>query len=289
MIKDKKPLVTVYITTYNRVNYLERAVESVINQDYINLEIIICDDFSNDSTKEYCEKIIIQDKRVKYFRNSSNKGACYSRNIAINNAKGVFITGLDDDDEFSLDRISFFVSKWDDKYSFLCANFTVIDDIGNKKIFYKDRTDKVFSYKDLLFDNKASNQIFTRTERLRKIDGFDVTVKRLQDWDTWLRLSYEFGNFIRFGVSKYIMYDHSPKHGIRVSSNQKYLDALVSFIERNKRLYDANEVNKMYFNISRAGKKQKLSSVLYWSIKDRKIKYLLQYVYHVYLNLIIRK
>ncbi|MWP45617.1 glycosyltransferase, partial [Klebsiella pneumoniae] len=80
--------------------------------------------------KEYCEKIITQDKRVKYFRNSSNKGACYSRNIAINNAKGVFITGLDDDDEFSLDRISFFVSKWDDKYSFLCANFTVIDDIG---------------------------------------------------------------------------------------------------------------------------------------------------------------
>ncbi|EPY1498034.1 TPA: glycosyltransferase [Klebsiella quasipneumoniae] len=289
MMKDKKPLVTVYITTYNRVDYLERAVESVINQDYINLEIIICDDFSNDSTKEYCEKIITQDKRVKYFRNSSNKGACYSRNIAINNAKGVFITGLDDDDEFSLDRISFFVSKWDDKYSFLCANFTVIDEIGNKKIFYKDRTDKVFGYKDLLFDNKASNQIFTRTERLRKIDGFDITVKRLQDWDTWLRLSYEFGSFIRYGVSKYIMHDHNPKHGIRVSNNQKYLDALVSFIERNKRLYDANEVNKMYFNISRAGKKQKLSSVLYWSIKDRKIKYLLQYVYHIYLKLIIRK
>lgn len=286
---NNNPLVTVYITTYNRVEYLRRAVKSVINQDYKNLEIIICDDFSNDNTHDYCKELINKDKRVKYFRNLENRGACYSRNVAIKNANGMFITGLDDDDEFSSDRISFFISNWNDRYSFLCANFTVVDENGHNKVFYKNECNSVFGYKDLLFDNQASNQIFTTTERLKKIDGFDVTVKRLQDWDTWLRLSYKFGDFIRFGASKYVMHDHSPKDGFRVSNNQKYLDALISFRDRNKNLYDSTELKRMDFNIARAGRKQKITSVFYWSIRDRQIKYFLQYIYHIFLNTIVRK
>ncbi|MCE9814624.1 glycosyltransferase family 2 protein, partial [Raoultella ornithinolytica] len=115
--------VSVYITTYNRCDRLFRAINSVIKQTYNDFEILVCDDASTDNTETMMTELVKHDNRVRYFRNSTNMGACYSRNVGINNATGKFITGLDDDDEFTDDRLNLFINKWDDKYSFLCANF----------------------------------------------------------------------------------------------------------------------------------------------------------------------
>lgn len=56
----------------------------------------------------FSSELELRDDRVRYFRNESNKGACETRNLGIFNAKGKFITGLDDDDEFTPNRLSFF-------------------------------------------------------------------------------------------------------------------------------------------------------------------------------------
>src|SRR5690606_1394413 len=103
---------TVYIPTYNRVELLKRAVESVRQQTYQNLDIIIVDDCSKDSTHEYLKEITKQDSRIRYFIKEKNSGACVSRNIAIENARGDFITGLDDDDYFLNSRIEFFLEGY---------------------------------------------------------------------------------------------------------------------------------------------------------------------------------
>ncbi|WP_368739229.1 hypothetical protein, partial [Enterococcus faecalis] len=85
--------------------------------------------------------------------------------------------------------LSFFLKNWDDRYSFLCCNFKNKYLTGKEVYYYKIKKEHcIFNYKDMLFENEASNQIFTLTERLQQIHGFDKTVKRLQDWDTWLRL-----------------------------------------------------------------------------------------------------
>src|SRR5690606_27763972 len=118
-LEQSNPLVTVYIPTYNRVELLKRAVDSVRNQTYKNLEIIIVDDCSKDSTHEYLAEISKKDSRIKYFIKEKNSGACVSRNIAIKNAKGDFITGLDDDDYFTLDRVEIFVKSWDSQNTLL--------------------------------------------------------------------------------------------------------------------------------------------------------------------------
>jgi len=104
---NENPLVTVYIPTYNRLELLKRAVKSVLDQDYSNIELIVVDDGSSDGTVDYLECVSQADQRVRYFVNEVNSGACVSRNKAIWAEKGEFITGLDDDDYFLNDRIIF--------------------------------------------------------------------------------------------------------------------------------------------------------------------------------------
>ncbi|HFO5175091.1 TPA: glycosyltransferase family 2 protein, partial [Escherichia coli] len=100
------PLVSVYITTKNRPVFLERALKSVVNQTYKKIEILICNDGSDDCyDKDYNAVInkyttLFQNINIEYRKNIESLGACESRNLLIENARGVFITGLDDDDYF---------------------------------------------------------------------------------------------------------------------------------------------------------------------------------------------
>lgn len=107
---DSNGLVTVYIITHNRSSLLERALTSVIGQDYENLEIIIVDDCSSDDTRSMVLKYMADDSRLVYLRNDVNCGPCYSRNLAISKANGEYITGLDDDDYFLSHRVSDFLN-----------------------------------------------------------------------------------------------------------------------------------------------------------------------------------
>ncbi|MFC0229285.1 glycosyltransferase family 2 protein [Serratia aquatilis] len=234
--------VSIYISTHNRLEKLKRAVNSVLEQDYENIEILICDDASTDGTKEFSEKLSCLDSRVVYLRNEKNQGACATRNLGINHASGYFITGLDDDDVFYKDRISFFVTRWSNEYSFLACNF-VNRSPESETVHYRRKKEKVFSHLDLLFTNEASNQVFTLTERLRDIGGFDTRARRLQDWDTWLRLSYKYGNFIRYPEIKYVMYHDHAVNESRVSNSYSFNDALFDMCQRNKSIYgDVNSV-----------------------------------------------
>ena len=192
MNNDKNPLVTVYIPTYNRVELLKRAVESVRNQTHHNLEIIIVDDCSQDSTAEYLEEISQIDPRIRYFLKEKNSGACASRNIAINNAQGEYITGLDDDDVFLPERIASFIEyskKYDMDKTILFSGYADI----NKELTSKTKVrlfleKKIVKQKDLLLRNFIGNQVFVKTSLLRKVGGFDESFEMWQDFDCWYRL-----------------------------------------------------------------------------------------------------
>ena len=207
------PLVTVYITTFNRVDLLKRALDSVISQTYRNIEVFVVDDNSTDST---CEAMAGFRKRydsVYYLRNAKNMGACYSRNRAINQARGKFITGLDDDDEFTADRIEKFVAEYDANHSFLCAN--VIVKAGNKTIVNYEGME--IDRSSILYENYVNNQVFVETERFRKLGGFDVGLSACQDYDMWIRLILEYGPARRLPVATYIVYEDVQIKRISVS------------------------------------------------------------------------
>ncbi len=99
-------LVTVVIPTYKRSDKIERAIKSAVNQTYGNIEIIVIDDNAKlpeerKKTKEIASKY----KNVKFIENQQNLGGALTRNVGIDNASGKYIAFLDDDDEFTNDKI----------------------------------------------------------------------------------------------------------------------------------------------------------------------------------------
>jgi len=181
-------LVTVYMPTYNRLHILQRAVSSVLNQTYKNIELIIVDDNSNDGTKDYLAELEKKDDRVNFLINTSNLGACASRNKAIQAANGDFITGLDDDDYFLPRRIEEFLSAWKFKNPKPIALFTNVTKKIGEQNFIESKRIPIVSQEDLLYSNYLGNQIFCPTQTLREIHGFDAIFPAWQDLDCWYRL-----------------------------------------------------------------------------------------------------
>jgi glycosyltransferase involved in cell wall biosynthesis len=93
-----KPLVTIGIPTYNRAGLLDRAIKSVLCQDYFPLEIVISDNASTDGTKDLCVYYAERDKRVRYLPSRSNVGATANFSNALKVARGEYFMWLGDDD-----------------------------------------------------------------------------------------------------------------------------------------------------------------------------------------------
>lgn len=191
MSNPSEPLVTVYLPTRNRRISLERAIESVFNQTWKSIELIVIDDASEDETVGLLSKLQHK-KPFKVIRNEIPQGAASSRNTAIFQACGEFITGLDDDDLWVPRRIEWMIREFQDGYSGVSSD-DLMDD-GKRKLRWKKQ--RIISHHDLLYYNCAGNQLLTKTEYLQKLGGFDETLSAAQDYDLWIRLTKDYGPII---------------------------------------------------------------------------------------------
>ena len=96
-------MISVVLPTYNRGPLIMRAVKSVLEQTYSDIELLIVDDGSTDCTRAVISAI--QDPRVKYLYQETNRGACAVRNIGIRAAKGEYIAFQDSDDVWHPDKL----------------------------------------------------------------------------------------------------------------------------------------------------------------------------------------
>ncbi|OSK54485.1 putative colanic acid biosynthesis glycosyl transferase WcaA [Escherichia coli H413] len=108
-MKDN-PLISIYMPTWNRQQLAIRAIKSVLRQDYNNWEMIIVDDCSTSWEQLQQYVTALNDPRITYIHNDINSGACAVRNQAIMLAQGEYITGIDDDDEWTPNRLSVFLA-----------------------------------------------------------------------------------------------------------------------------------------------------------------------------------
>jgi glycosyltransferase involved in cell wall biosynthesis len=177
-------LVSAIIITHNRKDLLPRAVQSVMSQSYEHVEIIIVDDGSTDGTKEIVKEMIRDGADITYLRHDIPKGACAARNYGISQAKGTFIAGLDDDDEWTGRRVELMLAAYKPKYSFICASDASISKKGRARV----KRSGVIILNDILFENVVGNQILTTKDKIMSIGGFDESMPAAQDYDTWIRL-----------------------------------------------------------------------------------------------------
>ncbi|RCS69124.1 glycosyltransferase [Vibrio casei] len=235
-------LVSVYIPTHNRADMLKRAVDSVLKQSYQNLEIIIVDDGSIDETPNVINEYKSIYNNIVSLRNDIPKGACHSRNRAINIANGEFITGLDDDDEFESEHIKTLVENYNNKYSFIASSLKEND---GKNIFIRSDGAGEISLDVLLHYNAVGNQVFTKTSYLKEINGFDETLPALQDYDTWVCLVRRFGGGLKLSSATYIW--HTGHEQNRISnSNSKRLLGLTLFINKHGNLMTESHNKSMF-------------------------------------------
>lgn len=148
--KDMFSLVSVLIPTYNRPQYLQLALESVLNQTYKNIEIIIGDDSTNNET----EKLIVENylnkyDNIKYYHNEKNLGQFDNDIKLYNMANGEFINYLMDDDLFEITKIekmmNYFIHDDNEEISLVTSHRAIIDSNGS--------IGQVFGNTDNLFKN----------------------------------------------------------------------------------------------------------------------------------------
>lgn len=103
------PLVSIGVPTYNGANRIHRALNSIWNSNYPNLEVIICDNCSTDRTQEICEQTARDHPQVRYFRHKENLGILRNFEFALDVATGKYFMWIADDDEVEPDVLAKYV------------------------------------------------------------------------------------------------------------------------------------------------------------------------------------
>jgi glycosyltransferase involved in cell wall biosynthesis len=188
---DPQPLVSVIIPTYNRADLLTRAVGSVQNQTYPNIEIIVVDDGSQKNPAD----VLSGYKGLHFFRNPKNLGACYSRNLGLSKAKGEFINFLDDDDVLYPEKIEKQVHKFlssDDPGLGMVTCHAKDERSGNSRIKYNRVKGDIYK---LLLDRYAvsgTETLLFKIQAVREVNGFDEELESSQEFDLMIRLAKKY-------------------------------------------------------------------------------------------------
>ena len=181
-------MVSVIIPTYKRSDYICRAIDSVLNQSYHDIEVIVVDDNDSDSIDRRQTEIIMDayksNKRVKYIKHKKNMNGAAARNTGIKNSSGDYITFLDDDDFFLRDRIGKLVSTLE-IYTEYDGVYTGLIKIENNRItgIYPTECDGEQEEKllNLYSFFRSGSNIFLKKTVFKKLKGFDEDFTRHQD------------------------------------------------------------------------------------------------------------
>ena len=181
-------LVSVIIPYYKKKEYIISSVNSVLNQTYKNLEIIIIYDDLNKEDLNLLKKIKKKDKRIKIYINKKNLGAGRSRNKGIKLSKGIFVAFLDSDDLWKKNKLKkqiFFMKKNGINASH--TSYTIIN--SNNKII-GSRNAKDMSYKLLLksCDIGLSTVVLKKEIITSKIKFANIKTK--EDYVLWLKITF---------------------------------------------------------------------------------------------------
>ena len=218
-------LVSVVLPTYNRAYVLERAIESVQNQTYSNLEIIVIDDGSTDNTSQVIENI--SEHRIRYIKNPRNAGVSHARNLGIVASGGKYIAFQDSDDVWRKDKLEKQIKYMEQNdYGMVYSAFerefqdgTVVYYPPKEMSLEKKQGNIV---KSLLERNLVSTQaMLVKKEVFQNIGFFNEGMSNLEDYELAVRIAkkYQVGM-----VDEPLVHLYTMEDGI----NQNQLEALVN-------------------------------------------------------------
>ena len=255
---EAQPLISAVVTTHNRLRLLPRALDSVAAQTYPNLELIVVDDGSDEDVAPVVESY--RNKLpVRLIRHDKPLGACRARNRGIEEANGIFIAGLDDDDEWLPERIEKLYKACSENFSFVTSDVMMV--YKNGSIPWKKKRN--ITYNDLLYSNMVGNQGLIKKEQLLEVGGFDESLKAAQDYDLWVRLSERFGP-VR-NVQQILQNVYLNHGGKRITNPDDQLRGYLQFYQKHKHKMSLSQRKYQLYTIRKAtGKRAGLWEMLYF-------------------------
>lgn len=184
MRKLEEDLVSIVIPTYKTNNSLIRAIDSVLNQTYTNIEVIVVDDNNPDSNyRKKAEEIIKQYNNVVYVQHKQNKNGSAARNTGVSHSHGKYVGFLDDDDYFLPTKIEKEILLMKKNHVDFCTCFYYRNNYLKKFLIKDDYTYEIFFCKTT---PQTSSFLLTRM-LYNRLNGFDEKYYRHQDYEFLLR------------------------------------------------------------------------------------------------------
>ena len=227
-------LVSVIMPYYNKRSYFLDSINSVLNQTYINLEILIVYDDQKRDDLKYIESCIKNDLRVKIIFNDKNKGVAYSRNKATSIACGEYIAFLDCDDYWETNKIevqlNFMLTHG---YDFSHTTYQVLN--YNEKIVGTIRARRTLKYKELLRSCEIGlSSVILKRKLLSDIKFPELKTK--EDFVLWLSLAKKSVDLA--GLDKPLMFWRQTPNSLSSSILQKLKDAFkVYYLYEKKNIF----------------------------------------------------
>ena len=209
------PLVSIIIPTYSRPTNICRAIDSVLNQTYSPIEIIVVDDNGeNTEFQKQTEDLLnsyIKNNQIVYHKHKQNKNGSAARNTGVKLANGVLIGLLDDDDVFHPEKIElqvrFLLDNQDNPLlkGVYCNTELIID--GRIVYRHNELSGKLFE--ELLLGKVEFNSstLLVYRDTYLELDGFDERYRRNQDWEFCLRFFKKYEMAVvcpeRYLITKY--------------------------------------------------------------------------------------
>lgn len=184
-------MISIIIPSYNRADTILKSVQSVLNQTYNNIEVIVVDDGSTDNTRAILQQI--QDPRLKYVY-QENAGACVARNNGIDHARGDYIAFHDSDDTFRPTKLE------DQLHALREKGADVVFCAMERHNYYSEtifpQIEEGFkSQHEILIGQYISTQTILGKKEVFLNNRFDPKVKRMQDYDLMIRVSSQYKVF----------------------------------------------------------------------------------------------
>ena len=228
---SRKTLVSIILPVFNGEKFIAESIESCLSQTYKNIEIIIVDDCSKDSSFAIASHYSKLDERIKLFSNSENRKLPYSLNKGHDCSTGDLITWTSHDNIYESDAIEILMNeiilkKCDIAYS----NVRKIDESGKvlSNVNFLTPT-------DLIFGNQIGSCFLYRREVFSKLCGYNTNFFLVEDYDFWLR-ALLFFSFSKIDKALYRYRKHS--------------ETLTSNIYKDRQFYETWKMNlkSCYFN-----------------------------------------
>lgn len=247
MYNESKIVFSVIMPVYNRSLTISKAIDSVLNQSFLNFELLIINDGSTDNTLTVINAF--DDSRIKILNMPTNLGAAAARNYGIKSALGKYVSFLDSDDTFETDflKVSYETMKQtDDRVGFMWTGLNRIEKKIIKKECWKPTFDKNSYFTFLSSLHIGTNSGITiKKEVFVKCGYFNEKLEAAEDTDFFLRISQ---NYDYVFTTKYVMNVYRDGND-RLSKNlKKNARAYQLIFPQHKEIIDtSNFLKKKYY------------------------------------------